>query len=234
MCDERERLLDYLYDVCGAVERRAVERHLEACESCRDEISRLRAVRLDLLAWDVPEHGSVWRPFAPARLKPWYREIPVWALSAAASVMFLLGLGGGAASRQLFPVQSAAAGRPAAPVITPQVTPTLTNADMAAMEHRIMTVMQAQMDQRLQPVAAHVQTVSAGVNRNDLLQEVQRLIATSEERQRQAMSRNNNLWLQDAQKTFVMNSSFRRFVDRDLPAQVRWEMTQAAQQQGSK
>src|SRR5580765_4930148 len=121
MCDERERLLDYLYDVCDADERRRVEEHLGGCEGCREEISGLRAVRLNLLAWDVPEHGSVWKPFAPARLKPWYREMPVWALAAAASVMFVLGLAGGRASRGFVPAQQAAVVRPAPPpMVTPQ------------------------------------------------------------------------------------------------------------------
>ena len=68
MCDERERLIDYLYDACEADERRRVETpSRRPVRACREEISALRAVRLDLLAWDVPEHGSVWKPFAPAR-----------------------------------------------------------------------------------------------------------------------------------------------------------------------
>jgi hypothetical protein len=228
MCDERERLLDYLYDACEADERRRVERHLEECEGCRDEISGLRAVRVNLLAWDVPEHGSVWKPFAPARLKPWYREIPVWALAAAASVMFLLGLAGGLISRQFAPVPQVAAVTPApAPTVTPQVVPTATNADVAAMERRILTVVQTQMDLRLQPVAAHVQTVSAGVSREDLLQEVQRMLATSEQRVIGKL-------LQDSQRTFVTQSKFNSFRSSELPALVHWEYTQASQQQGSK
>src|SRR4051794_10497458 len=122
MCDERERLLDYVYDACDADERRLMDRHLATCDVCRQEISGLRGVRLQLLAWDVPEHGSVWRPFAPARVRPWYREVPVWALAAAASVTFAIGLAGGIVSRQLTPVQAATATPRVAP---PVVTPTL-------------------------------------------------------------------------------------------------------------
>jgi hypothetical protein len=227
MCDERERLLDYLYDACEADERRRVERHLEECEGCRDEISGLRAVRVNLLAWDVPEHGSVWKPFAPARLKPWYREIPVWALAAAASVMFMLGLAGGMVSHRFAPTQTAAV-TPAPPaIVTPHVTVTPTNADLAAMERRILAVMQTEMNQRLQPVPAHVQTVSTAVNREDLLQEMQRMLAVSEQRVMRSM-------LLDSQRTFVTQSKFNSFRNSELPALVHWEATQASQQQGSK
>ncbi len=228
MCDERERLLDYLYDACEPGERQRIDRHLEGCESCREEVSGLRAVRLNLLAWDVPEHGSVWKPFAPARLKPWYREIPAWALAAAASLMFLLGLSGGLVSRRFAPGQQTAAVTPAqSPIVTPQVTPTATNADLAAMERRILTVMQTQIDQRMQPMAAHVQPVSIGVSREDLLQEVQRMLATSEQRVMRNM-------LQDSQRTFVTQSRFNNFRSGELPALVHWEATQVSQQQGSK
>jgi hypothetical protein len=229
MCDERERLLDYLYDACEADERRRVEHHLDECEGCRDEISGLRAVRMNLLAWDVPEHDSVWKPFAPARLRPWYREIPVWALAAAASVMFMLGLAGGLVSRRFAPTPQVAAVTPApSPMVTPQVTPTATNADLAAMEHRILTVMQTQMDQRLaSPVAAHSQTVSTTLNRDELLQEMQRMLAASERRVMQSM-------LQDSQRTFVTQSRFNSFRNSELPALVHWEAAQASQQQGNR
>jgi hypothetical protein len=114
-----------------------------------------------------------------------------------------------------------------APTVTPQVVPTATNADVAAMERRILTVVQTQMDLRLQPVAAHVQTVSAGVSREDLLQEVQRMLATSEQRVIGKL-------LQDSQRTFVTQSKFNSFRSSELPALVHWEYTQASQQQGSK
>ena len=228
MCDERERLLDYVYDACEADERRRLERHLEECAGCRDEINGLRAVRLNLLAWDVPEHESVWKPFAPARLKPWYREVPVWALMAAASVMFLLGLAGGVISHRFAPVPQAAALTPApVPMVTPQLVPTTTNADVAAMERRILTVVQTQMNQRLQPIAAHAQTVSTGSSREDLLLEVQRMLAASEQRVMRNM-------LQDSQRTFVTQSRFNNFRSSELPALVHWEATQASQQPGSK
>ena len=45
MCDERERLIGYVYDDCDLEEKRLIEGHLAGCEICRDEISGLRSVR---------------------------------------------------------------------------------------------------------------------------------------------------------------------------------------------
>lgn len=232
MCDERGRLLDYLYDACDADERRSVEQHLDGCEACRDEISGLRAVRLDLLAWDVPEHGSVFKPFVPPRLNPWYREVPAWALVAAASVMFLLGVAGGLVSRGLLPSQRAAAA-PADPpgrtvALQPPITVTPSTVEVAAMQQRIDRL-EAALSQRVQAVPAHGPFVPAGLSREETL----RLIATSEERQRQALTASMRKLLQDSQATFMSNSQFNNFVTEFRPW-LRSELTQVALQQGSK
>jgi hypothetical protein len=95
MCEQREQLLDYLYEEASPADRREVERHLEGCEECRDEIRAFRNVREDLLAWGVPNPPSVWTPFAPAPVVPWHRQVPAWALAAAASLMFVVGSAGG-------------------------------------------------------------------------------------------------------------------------------------------
>src|SRR5437868_9956348 len=99
MCDERERLIGYVYDECEPAEKRLVEAHLQTCETCREEISGLRGVRNDLLAWDVPDHGSVWTPFVKARPTPSWREIPMWSLAAAAAVVLMVGAAGGAVTQ---------------------------------------------------------------------------------------------------------------------------------------
>src|SRR5688572_32278516 len=95
MCEQRDQLLDYLYDEASPTSRREVERHLEGCGECRDELRAFRNVREDLLAWGVPNPPSVWTAFAPAPVVPWHKQVPVWALAAAASLMFVLGSAGG-------------------------------------------------------------------------------------------------------------------------------------------
>jgi anti-sigma factor RsiW len=227
MCDERDRLLDYLYDACDAGERRTVERHIQSCEACRTEISELRAVRLDLLAWDVPEHESVWKPFAPARVRPWYREVPGWALAAAASLTFLLGMGGGIVSQSLLSPPAAttpsaaatAAVRPAAPVLTPQITVSPTSRDEAAMEARILRAVQSRLDEQLRPIAAHAQLASQQLSAET--QEMRRLLQVSEDRQAQAINRLRLNWLTDADRTYVSNSRFNTFKKEEFAPGVR-------------
>lgn len=103
MCDQRERLMDYLYDEAAPSERRLVEAHLETCDDCRDEIRAFRRVREDLLAWDVPDTPSVWTPFVTTTPAPWYRQVPAWAMTAAAGIMFAVGLAGGMLAHTVAP-----------------------------------------------------------------------------------------------------------------------------------
>ena len=76
MCDERERLIGYLYDEADAAERRQVDAHLLECHVCRAEIAALRRVREDLLAWDVPDHEPIWRPVAPPAPARTWSQVP--------------------------------------------------------------------------------------------------------------------------------------------------------------
>jgi anti-sigma factor RsiW len=154
MCHERERLIDYVYDECDAPERGRVDRHLETCATCRDEIAGLRATRQDLLAWEVPDHGSVWKPFAPARLNPWWREVPAWALATAAGIMFVIGVGGGVTATALMrpaPVQAPAGATSAA------TEAAAIRAELSALEQKITLATRAdinRLDQRVQSVSA--------------------------------------------------------------------------------
>jgi hypothetical protein len=95
-------------------------------------------VRQDLLAWDVPEHDSVWRPFAPARIAPWWRDVPGWALAAAAMAMFAVGAGGGVVTHALVPHDAAA---PAIGSNAPAPVE-VTAADLAAFEARMLGLIQ--------------------------------------------------------------------------------------------
>jgi anti-sigma factor RsiW len=125
MCDQRERLMDYLYDEAAPADRQGVEAHLETCGECRSEMRAFRRVRQDLLAWEVPAYESVWTPFAPVPVAPWYHQVPAWAMAAAAGLMIMLGSAGGFAANALLggaPAQSTAIASVEAPVPEPAVT----------------------------------------------------------------------------------------------------------------
>ncbi len=139
MCDEREKLVAYLYDEVDAVERRNMDAHLATCDTCREELRAFRDVRHDLLAWDVPAHESVWKPFVTARPQPVWRQVPAWALAAAATLVFAIGGAGGFAGRAIAarstaPVQVAAG----QPVVEPAtVTPAASLEDLRALQARL-------------------------------------------------------------------------------------------------
>jgi anti-sigma factor RsiW len=166
MCNEREPLLAYLYSEGDPEERHRVEVHLETCEACRDELAGLRSVREDLLAWEVPDHESVWKPFTPARPVWSWRDVPAWTMAAAAAVILALGATGSVAANALmaesatsakaaksgdFPPVLMTAGVPAAPGVVnvleplkPQKATTataVTEADLAALEQRVLDEM---------------------------------------------------------------------------------------------
>jgi len=166
MCDQREQLIGYLYDECTPDERRAVDAHLNECHVCREEIGGLRDVRQDLLAWDVPTHESVWRPFVAPRPMPMWSGVPAWAMAAAAALVFIAGAAGGAATRVLWPVPAVAqvaTATPAptpAPVLTPAST-TVGQQDLNNLRNAILTQVRVEMDQRVMTLAAHESTVKA-------------------------------------------------------------------------
>ncbi|MCC7010414.1 MAG: zf-HC2 domain-containing protein [Acidobacteria bacterium] len=99
MCEDRERLIGYVYDECEPAERRTIDAHLGDCVDCRQEVRALRATRQDLLAWEVPEPGPLWRPFAAQR--PAWSSIPAWAMAAAAGLVLAVGAAGGAMTHAL-------------------------------------------------------------------------------------------------------------------------------------
>ena len=149
MCNEREKLIGYLYDECDPSERAAVQRHLDGCGECRTEIASLRSVREDLTAWDVPEHGSVWKPFTPTSEPRWWQHVPQWALAAAAGIVLMSGATGGAITHAFMPHE--------APVATPVGATQVTDArELAALQQQIATLRAelAQVNQRVEQTKA--------------------------------------------------------------------------------
>jgi len=164
MCDERDQLVEYVYDEADPAGRARFEAHLASCDRCREELTEFRQVRTKLLAWDVPDHGSVWTPFVSARALPWYRQVPTWALAAAASLMLVIGgLGGFAAHSWLTSPKTVASVAPAAPVMQG-----VTVAEFSALEQRIVAIEQTQEKQQVAIAravsAANVAVPSTPVN----------------------------------------------------------------------
>ena len=148
MCHERERLIAYIYNECDASERELVQGHLDTCAECRAEVGGLRSVREDLFAWDVPAHESVWRPFAPAPVVQWWRQVPAWAVATAAGVVILSGAAGGAVLHAFLPEQTVARQTEQTATATPtQVSiqkPEVTKADLTAAEQRWLVELREQ------------------------------------------------------------------------------------------
>lgn len=166
MCDQREHLIEYAYDECSADERRLVEEHLTSCDSCRDELGGLRRVRHDLLAWDVPDPGSVWKPFAPQPRASMWREVPAWALAAAASVMFLVGAAGGVATHAFMKKETP-------PPVVANAAPVQLNAQqLAALEARLRDVARVEVDSRMLLVSSHDTRSNASAAELDRLEAI--------------------------------------------------------------
>lgn len=157
MCDERERLIAYVYGEAAASERQQIETHLGECHVCRAEVSGLRSVRDDLLAWDVPKHEPVWRPFVPAPVAPARASWPAWALAAAAGALFTAGLAGGMAARGWSPdARPAATAAAVAPseASTPQPASAVSPAELARIETAILERVRREMTDQLRVSAS--------------------------------------------------------------------------------
>ena len=166
MCDERERLIAYVYGEAAAIERQQIETHLGDCHVCRAEVSGLRSVRDDLLAWEVPNHEPIWRPSAPASPAPARATWSGWALATAASALFAAGLAGGMAARgwttdtSLTVVAGSEATNP-----QPQMVSTVTSEDLARMEAAILERLRGELTEQLRVSALAAPPSSAGLAR---------------------------------------------------------------------
>lgn len=175
MCDERERLIGYVYDEVDTRERAAVDAHLSDCHVCRAEVAGLRSVREDLLAWDVPQTEPVWRPLAPVALVPVWRQVPAWAMAAAASLVFAAGAAGGATTRLMWPIPAqilASTPAPAAAIAAVPIrpaAPAVTSEDLAALEAKVVARVRAEMAQPVQSASPRPAAAPAAVPAVDTL-----------------------------------------------------------------
>lgn len=182
MCEQREQLVAYLYDEVDANERKSIEKHLSSCETCREELRAFRDVRQDLLAWDVPAHESVWKPFVTARTQPVWRQVPAWAMAAAATLVFAIGGAGGFAARAMasrsdvvVPEQRAAAQPAAEPA---SVTPAATRDELQALQARLANVERAASSRTVSAAPVSMSAMSDAA----VLAKMEQLIRESEGR----------------------------------------------------
>lgn len=181
MCDKRERLMDYLYDEAAPADRREVEDHLESCRDCRDEMRAFRRVREDLLAWEVPEVDSVWTPFGPAAPTPWHRQVPAWAMTAAAGVMFVLGTVGGFAAQALMPKSDTSVtvdtvARAAEPVPAPETSVVLPTTLTGLNESEVRQLIQREVAQSGVMRVANTTTGLSAAEREQILNATESLV----------------------------------------------------------
>ena len=202
-CDDKERLVAYLYDEIGDAERAAFERHLATCASCAAEIEELRAVRVDLGRWQPPdvELGfRVVRETVPAA-RAWWRP-PVWVPTAlAAGLVLAVGAGlanlrveagnGGVTLRAGWaqpPASQAAA--PASPAATVPVKAGMSEAEvhqaLAALETKLRAEF-ASASRQASAVPASA-SIPSNVDRGALLQQVHALLDESERRQQRELA----------------------------------------------
>lgn len=96
-CERKDELVSFLYEETAASERAAFERHVNDCDSCRDELRAFGRVRAELSTWQVgfaPRTEVV----LPRRKMDVLRELfslfPVWvrgaALAGAAAALVLM------------------------------------------------------------------------------------------------------------------------------------------------
>jgi hypothetical protein len=197
-CDDRERLVTYLYDDGSDDERAAVEAHLARCAECAAELAELRAVRASLADWQPPETAlgfRITRDRREARTRSWW-PLPAWAQAAAA--VLVLGAGAGLANLEIrYDNQGLtmrtgwARGSGSGEAIrSVSVTPPVTKPRTVAVTAQDLVA----LEDRLRAEFVHSTPISApmpagsGVSSHDLLQQVRALVAESEQRQQKELA----------------------------------------------
>ena len=211
-CPENEALVAYIYEECEAPERAQVERHLQTCAACAEELDGFAALRGTLRQWAPPDARLGFRVVADGdaadaagaqSLRGWWLGAlrPAWGVALAATVVVVAGAaiasvevrygdGGfvfrmGWAGSGTGEAQSVDGARRAEPVAVGEQTSPW-RADLAALEAQLRGELAAQRT-AAGPTAGALPAMPGGVipANDDLLREVQALMAESERRQRQ-------------------------------------------------
>ncbi|MCM3881195.1 MAG: zf-HC2 domain-containing protein [Vicinamibacterales bacterium] len=95
--DDRDALLDYLYDEGDPAERLKIARHLQDCAECSVAVLELRSVRGMLADWTPPPATLGFRivqDAGPKQARWWKPAVgaPAWSQAAAAAFLFAAGM----------------------------------------------------------------------------------------------------------------------------------------------
>ena len=193
-CDEKERLVGYLYGEGSAGERAAVEAHLVRCAPCAAELADLKAVRVHLAAWNPPDANLGFRltrepvVATPAR-HVWI--LPAWAQVAAA--VLVLAAGAGLSNLQIqygpggFMIRTGWGtdrGPQQAAVRQDGASVSVTAADLSALEQRLRAELAA--NPHSAPPATPAAVLAA--NPRDVLPQVRALLDESEGRHQKELA----------------------------------------------
>lgn len=200
-CDDKQRLIAFLYGEAGDRDRADVEAHLATCVACAEEVEELRAVRVDLNAWQPPDADLGFRIVRESETasRRW-RQVPAWAplalaaglvLAFAASVQVEYG-NGAIIVRTGWATVGAQPNAAAASPVVPATAATQPGATMSQAEVQAAL---ASLESRLRAEMAGPRTASmpaAGVgaqfDRAGLVKQVESLIEASERRQQRELA----------------------------------------------
>jgi hypothetical protein len=210
-CDDKERLVSYLYDEGGHDDRAAVHTHLATCAECREEVADLRSLRANLGRWQPPDADFTVRIVREPAARTWW-HVPAWATAAlAAGLVLALGaaianvevqVGGGTlvvrtgwakSSPAVVPsaqhAAQAAASKSGAPARPTLASTGMPEAEVRKALNEIETRIRADLAATARPAAANVQRAAAGdMDKGQLLQQVRSLVDESERRQQRELA----------------------------------------------
>jgi len=197
-CDEKDRLVGYLYDEGTAAERGAVAAHLARCAACAAEFEDLKSVRAHLAEWSPPEVDLGFRLTRdPVVATPPRRSwtLPAWTQAAAA--VLVLAAGAGLANLEIqygshgftFRTGWGKATAPSAAVDPKSVAvgpAAITAADLRTLQERLARaeLTLASIPQAPSPAAAPLPMAAGRGGSSEVLQQVRSLLTESEQRQR--------------------------------------------------
>jgi anti-sigma factor RsiW len=208
-CDDKQRLIAYLYGEVSDADRATFDAHLATCAACAAEVADLRAVRVDLAAWQPPDAELGFRIVREPEAAPprrWW-QVPGWAPVALAAGLLLalaasveVEYGNGAVVirsgwMKPAPVTSAAGSRTLSPAPAPAAAPVSNTRAAATMSEADVRAALASLESRLRAEMATVRTAAPvpapsepGIDRAGVVRHVENLIEASERRQQRELA----------------------------------------------